>query len=194
MTAPDNPIARFAELFERAAREAPFDHTAAALATVDDQGQPSVRVVLVRSFDDRGFVFFTNYASRKGRDIERNPAGALCSYWPWLDEQVRIEGRLTRVTPDESDAYFASRPRGSQIGAWASTQSEPLSARSELEARYFDSEREYDGQTVPRPPHWGGYRLRPERIEFWKAGAYRLHDRWLYTRTADGWQMELLYP
>jgi pyridoxamine 5'-phosphate oxidase len=179
MTGPDNPLVRFGELFERAAHQAPFDHTAAALATVDDQGRPSVRVVLVRSFDDRGFVFFTNYASRKGRDIERNPAAALCFYWPWLDEQVRIEGRLARVTPDESDAYFASRPRGSQIGAWASMQSEPLSARSELEARYFDSEREYDGQTVPRPPHWGGYRL---------------HDRWLYTRTADGWQMERLYP
>src|SRR5215216_1734215 len=126
MTGPDNPILRFGELFERAGHKAPFDHTAAALATVDDQGRPSVRVVLVRSFDDRGFVFFTNYASRKGRDIERNPAAALCFYWPWLDEQVRIEGRLARVRPDESDTYFASRPRGSQLGAWASMQSEPL--------------------------------------------------------------------
>ena len=189
-----DPIVRFLETFERAAAEAPFDHTAASLATVTPAGEPSVRVVLVRQFDDRGFIFFTNYESRKGEDIAANPAGSLCFYWPWIDEQIRIDGPLTKVSPEESDAYFATRPRGSQIGAWASNQSRPLSARSELERRYFDIERQYEGQTVPRPPHWGGYRLRPLRVEFWKAGEYRLHDRWLYTATPDGWDIEILYP
>ena len=127
--------------------------------------------MLVRTADEHGFVFFTNYRSRKAREIEENPAGGLCFYWPWLDEQVRAEGRLEKVSPAESDRYFATRPRGSRIGAWASAQSEPLSNRSDLEKpRYFDVERQYQGAVVPRPPHWGGYRLTPDRIEFWKAG------------------------
>ena len=187
-------MARFAALFARAADNAPFDHTAAALATANGQGAPSARIVLVRTVDERGFAFYTNYHSRKGREIEQNPAAALCFYWPWLDEQVRAEGRLERVSAAESDEYFATRPRGSQIGAWASSQSEPLANRSDLEARYFDVERHYEGAVVPRPPHWGGYRLSPHRIEFWKAGQYRLHDREVYTRTGDGWETETLYP
>jgi pyridoxamine 5'-phosphate oxidase len=194
MTVATDPIVRFVDTFARAAAQAPFDHTAASLATATPGGEPSVRVVLVRQFDDRGFVFFTNYESRKGEDLAANPAGSLCFYWPWIDEMVRIEGPLTKVSPEESDAYFATRPRGSQIGAWASNQSRPLSDRSELERRYFDIERQYEGQNVPRPPHWGGYRLKPRRVEFWRAGEYRLHDRWLYTATLDGWDIEILFP
>ena len=194
MSVATDPIVRFVETFERAAAQAPFDHTAASLATATPAGEPSVRVVLVRQFDDRGFVFFTNYESRKGEHIAANPVGSLCFYWPWIDEMVRIAGPLAKVSPEESDAYFATRPRGSQIGAWASNQSRPLSARSELERRYFDIERQYEGQPVPRPPHWGGYRLKPLRMEFWRAGEYRLHDRWLYTATPDGWEIEILFP
>jgi len=187
-------MTRFAALFARAADNAPFDYTAATLATADRHGAPSARVVLVRTADEHGFVFFTNYRSRKALEIEENPAGGLCFYWPWLDEQVRAEGRLEKVSPAESDQYFATRPRGSQIGAWASAQSEPLANRSDLEARYFDVERQYEGAVVPRPPHWGGYRLTPDRIEFWKAGQYRLHDRVVYTRAGQGWETETLYP
>jgi len=187
-------MARFAALFARAADKAPFDHTAATLATADRQGAPSARIVLVRTADEQGFVFFTNYESRKARQIEENPAAALCFYWPWLDEQVRAEGPLEKVPAPESDQYFATRPRGSQIGAWASAQSEPLANRSDLEAKYFDVERQYEGVVVPRPPHWGGYRLRPDRIEFWKAGQYRLHDLVVNASTESGWGMQSLYP
>jgi pyridoxamine 5'-phosphate oxidase len=194
MTDIADPLVRFAETFARAAQDAPFDHTAASLATVNRAGQPSVRVVLVRTFDTHGFKFFTNYRSRKGQDIEDNPLASLCFYWPWTEEQVRIEGPLARMTPEESDAYFALRPRGSQIGAWASDQSHPLESRAELERRYFAIERQHEGADVPRPPHWGGYRLAASAVEFWKAGQYRLHDRWLYTLDGNGWRVERLYP
>jgi pyridoxamine 5'-phosphate oxidase len=196
MAAPatDDPLARFVALFERAAREGAFDHTAATLATVSKGGQPSARIVLVRGVDERGFTFFTNYRSRKARELEANHAAALCFYWPWIDEQVRAEGRVARVSAEESDAYFATRPRGSQIGAWASDQSEPLASRRDLEQRYADLERQYDGSHVPRPPHWGGFRLTPVRIEFWKAGTYRLHDRTVYTRDGQRWTVEALNP
>jgi pyridoxamine 5'-phosphate oxidase len=192
--APESPIARFVRLFERAASEGTFDHTAATLATATQGGQPSARIVLVRGVDERGFTFFTNYWSRKAREIDANPVAALCFYWPWIDEQVRAEGSVARVSPDESDAYFAGRPRGSQIGAWASEQSERLASRGELEQRYADVERKYHGSHVPRPPHWGGFRLDPQRIEFWKAGTYRLHDRTLFTRDRDGWTVQILNP
>ena len=194
MTLPDSPLVRFGQLFARAAHEAPFDHTAAALATAAPDAQPSVRMVLVRDMDERGFVFFTNFRSRKGRDLDANPVAALCFYWPWIDEQVRVEGRVSRLAAGESDAYFASRPRGSQIGAWASRQSEPLSSREELEARWRETKERFEGQVVPRPAEWGGYRLVPDRIEFWKAGAFRLHDRMLYSRTGDTWTTVALYP
>lgn len=194
MTLPDSPLVRFGQLFARAAHEAPFDHTAAALATAAPDAQPSVRMVLVRDMDERGFVFFTNFRSRKGRDLDANPVAALCFYWPWIDEQVRVEGRVSRLAAGESDAYFASRPRGSQIGAWASRQSEPLSSREELEARWRETKERFEGQVVPRPAEWGGYRLVPDRIEFWKAGAFRLHDRMLYSRTGDTWTAVALYP
>jgi pyridoxamine 5'-phosphate oxidase len=192
-----DPVAAFAEVFARAAARAPSaeaDHTAATLATADARGRPSARVVLVRHFDAAGFVFFTNYTSRKAVELDANPLACLNFHWYWLEEQVRIEGPVTRATPDESDAYFATRPRGSQIGAWASRQSAVLATRGELEARYRELDARYEGQPVPRPPFWGGYRLLPEQIEFWKAGTYRLHDRTLFTREGTGWKVEGLYP
>jgi pyridoxamine 5'-phosphate oxidase len=191
------PMAAFAAVFSRAAATAPpppADHTAAALATADAEGRPSVRVVLVRHFDANGFVFFTNYRSRKARDLETNPRAALCWYWHWLEEQVRVEGCISRATAAESDAYFATRPRGSQVGAWASRQSESLAARRDLEARYLAAEARYAGSDVPRPDFWGGYRLTPERVEFWRAGTFRLHDRLVYARDGASWTTQSLYP
>ena len=189
-----DPIARFQELFARASENAPFDPVAVTLATASPDARPSARIVLLRRVDERGFGFFTNYDSRKGRDLLDNPYAALCAYWPWLDEQARIEGRVVVAEPAESDEYFAARPRGSQVGAWASRQSDPLESREALEARYRAIEAEYVGRDVPRPPYWGGFRLVPDRIEFWRAGSYRLHERNLYERANGGWRMRLLYP
>jgi pyridoxamine 5'-phosphate oxidase len=191
---PDDPIARFAALFQRAGLDAPFDHTAMSLGTCGADGQPSVRVVLLHGFDERGFTFYTNYESRKGCDIAANPRAALTLYWPWLDEQVRAEGTLARIAPEESDAYFATRERGRQLGAWASAQSRPVASREELMEQVAGVEARFAGQDVPRPPHWGGYRLTPARIEFWKNGAFRLHDRFMYERSADGWTVTRLSP
>jgi pyridoxamine 5'-phosphate oxidase len=189
-----DPIARFQALFARAADNAPFDPVAVTLATASPEGRPSARVVLLRRVDDRGFGFFTNYESRKARELLANPHAALCAYWPWIEEQARVEGRVAVADADESDEYFAARPRGSQIGAWASLQSQPLATRDELEARYRSVEAQYAGIEVPRPPNWGGFRLIPQRIEFWRAGSYRLHERYLYERDDAGWQLRLLYP
>jgi pyridoxamine 5'-phosphate oxidase len=189
-----DPILRFQELFARAEDGAPFDAAAVTLATADRTGRPSARIVLLRGVDTRGFVFFTNYESRKGRELAENPYAALCCYWPWLDEQARIEGRIERVMASESDEYFAGRPRGSQIGAWASDQSRPLADRASLEDRYKALEAQYADRAVPRPPHWGGYRIVPDRIEFWRAGTYRLHERVLFLREPDGWRSEILNP
>ncbi len=155
-----NPITEFLSAIERAASHQ-VDTAPVALATADAQGRPSVRMVLLRGADERGFVFHTNYASRKGRELIENPHAALCFHWPALDEQIRIEGTVEKLPDDESDAYFASRPRGSQLGAWASKQSETLTAREALEEEYRDTERRFEGQPVPRPPFWGGFRLRP---------------------------------
>lgn len=189
-----DPIARFAEVFTRAAQDAPYDPIAMALATSTPDGQPSCRIVLLHGADARGFVFYTNYRGRKARDLESNPHAALCFYWPWTEEQVRIEGSVARVSPEESDSYFATRPRGSQIGAWASEQSEPIGSRDALVARVREVEARYEGRDVPRPSHWGGYRVTPQCLEFWKAETYRLHDREQYTRMPDGWTMSLLSP
>ena len=191
------PFRRFRDLWERAARSAPpppADHHAATLATADPNGRPSARIVLVRGVDDEGFLFYTNYTSRKARELALNPRAALCFYWHWLEEQVRVEGAAVRATREESDAYFASRPRGSQVGAWASQQSQPLGAREELEARVAEIERQFEGRDVPRPEFWGGFRLIPDRVEFWKAAESRLHDRVLYARTHEGWTETRLYP
>jgi pyridoxamine 5'-phosphate oxidase len=191
-----DPMTAFGAVFARAAAGAPAlaDHTAAALASADLQGQPAVRMVLVRRVDADGFVFFTNYESRKAHELEANPRAALCFHWFWLDEQVRAEGRVRRATAGESDEYFASRPRGSQIGAWASQQSRPLGDRAELEERYRAYEQQFEGVDIPRPPFWGGYRLVPDRVEFWRAGSYRLHDRLVYRRDGDAWVTGALYP
>jgi pyridoxamine 5'-phosphate oxidase len=189
-----DPMDAFEEAFARAGEGAPFDHTAMTLATANADGRPGARIVLLHGHDARGFVFFTNYESRKGRDIDANPQAALCFYWPWLDLQVRIEGRLARIEGGESDAYFATRPRGKQVGAWASAQSRPLASRDVLDAACAAIEQRHAGGAIPRPPFWGGYRLAPDRIEFWKAGEYRLHDRFAFTRTPSGWSRERLAP
>ena len=188
-----NPITEFINAVERAAAHK-VDTAPAALATADESGRPSVRMVLLRGVDERGFSFFTNYNSRKARDLDRNPQAALCFHWVSLDEQIRIEGRVERLAPEDSDRYFDGRPRGSQLGAWASAQSQVLSTREKLEEEYRAVEKRFASQPVPRPPFWGGYRLIPQRIEFWYGRPDRLHDRIVYERTADGWTIERLYP
>jgi pyridoxamine 5'-phosphate oxidase len=192
--AAEDPIARFQRLFAEVSDGAPFDPTAMTLATADAEGRPSARVVLLKQVDARGFVFFTNYRSRKGRELEANGRAALCLYWPWADRQVRIEGTVERLPADESDAYFASRPRGHQLGAWASRQSEPLDSRAALLARAAKTEASHLGRAIPRPPHWGGFLVRPELVEFWHARPSRLHERVVFRRQADGWLEERLQP
>jgi pyridoxamine 5'-phosphate oxidase len=189
-----DPFVRFERLFERAGRDAPFDHTAMSLGTCGADGQPSVRIVLLHGFDARGFTFYTNYQSRKGADIAATGRGALTFYWPWLGEQVRAEGVLSTITPEESDAYFATRERGRQIGAWASAQSQPIASREALQEQVNEVAARFAGRDVPRPPYWGGYRLVPGRIEFWIDGEHRLHDRLLYERSGDGWRVTRLSP
>src|SRR5437867_1769078 len=192
-----DPLQRFIELLERA-RKTPgiADPTGMTLSTVGADGRPSSRVVLLKGVDAGGLVFYTNTRSRKGRDIAAHPDVALIFWWPHLESQVRFEGPAVRVTDAEADAYFASRPRVSQLGAWASQQSEKLSSREELEKRFADLERKYEGKTVPRPPHWSGYRVAPLAIEFWWNRPGRLHDRELFTRPRPGeaWTMVLLNP
>jgi pyridoxamine 5'-phosphate oxidase len=188
-----NPIDEFQKAVARAQTQG-VDTTPAALATADGNATPSIRIVLLRGVDRRGFVFYTNHGSRKARELAVNPQASLCFFWPTLEEQIRIEGSVERVADDESDAYFTGRPRGSQLGAWASSQSEVLDSRETLERRLTEVEQRFAGQPVPRPPFWGGYRIVPSRIEFWYGRESRLHDRTLYTRAGDGWRVEKLYP
>ena len=191
-----DPFQQFAEWFREAEAALPVDPNAMVLSTVGPDGRPSSRVVLLKGFDREGFVFYGNLESRKFRDLRAHPWAALNFHWKPLEKQVRIEGRVTQVSAQEADAYFATRPRGSQIGAWASRQSEPLASRAALEAAVKEVEARYGGREVPRPPHWSGFRLDPDRIEFWQAGQFRLHDRLVFRRTSHDtpWTEERLYP
>ena len=172
-----------------------LDVTAMTLATADKDGRPSGRVVLLKGVDARGFIFFTNYDSRKGRELSENPNAALVMYWSDLERQVCIAGQVQRLPEEESRDYFATRPRGGQIGAWASRQSEVIRDRAALEATWAEFERKYAGQDVPKPPGWGGFVLAPVRMEFWQGRPNRLHDRFCYTKLPDGtWRLERLSP
>ncbi len=189
-----DPYELFDEWFKAAESKEPNDANAMSLATVDADGMPSVRMVLLKGVDQRGFVFYTNYESRKGEQLLAHPRAALCFHWKSLRRQVRIEGEVERVSDAEADAYFATRPRASQIGAWASEQSRPLTGRFELEKRIAQFTARHAIGAVPRPPHWSGFRVLPARIEFWEDRPFRLHDRLVYHRQESGWTTERLYP
>lgn len=193
----EDPIALFQRLLADAQsepRERVPEPTAFALATATPDGRPSVRMMLLKHADGDGFVFYTNLESRKARELAANRQAAMNFHWTALERQVRVEGGVEPVTPAEADAYFATRPRGSQIGAWASKQSRPIASDGELEARVAEFERKFEGREVPRPPHWSGFRLVPESLEFWYGKPSRLHVRHLYTRQGAGWRVETLYP
>jgi pyridoxamine 5'-phosphate oxidase len=189
-----DPFALFDEWLGEARASEPNDPEAMALATVAPDGQPAVRMVLLKGHGPAGFVFYTNQQSRKGHDLAATPRAALLFHWKSLRRQIRIEGAVEPVTQDEADAYFATRSRDSQLGAWASDQSRPLAARELFETRYREMIERFEGGDVPRPPHWSGYRIRPERIEFWLDRAHRLHERRLFLRDRQGWSEGLLYP
>ena len=189
-----DPIALFAEWYGEAQNCGLQEPTAVTLATADGQGRPTARMVLLKGHDERGFVFYTKTESRKGEALRENPFAALCFYWPPLDRQLRIEGPVEPVGEAEADAYFASRDRQSRIGAWASAQSRPLEGRFVLEREIARFAAKYAVGSVPRPPHWSGYRISPERMEFWSQGAFRLHDRRVFTRDGDGWTAMRLFP
>ncbi|RUO57912.1 pyridoxamine 5'-phosphate oxidase [Pseudidiomarina insulisalsae] len=191
-----DPFQQFGQWFESAKESGLLaDPTAFTLATVNALGQPHQRIVLLKDFDQQGFVFFTNYASQKGDDIAANDRVAMHFAWLQLEQQVRIEGRASKVTREVSEAYFHSRPRASQLGALASAQSSPIASRDELEQRYHELTSDYEGEQVPMPDSWGGYRIEPQFFEFWQGGKYRLHDRFTYTRQANGeWVIERLQP
>jgi pyridoxamine 5'-phosphate oxidase len=188
-----DPLRQFERWYEEAGRVVEFPE-AVALATADAAGNPSVRMVLAKDFGERGFKFHTGHGSRKARELAENARGALLFYWAPVGRQVRIEGPVARLGHDESDEYFRTRPRGGQLAAWASAQSEVIGSREKLEARVAELEREFEGRDVPLPPHWGGYRLEPEVWEFWQHRHSRLHDRFRYRRDGDAWAIDRLSP
>ncbi|MEP7316465.1 MAG: pyridoxamine 5'-phosphate oxidase [Sphingomicrobium sp.] len=190
----DDPLAIFDSWFAQARASEPNDPDAVALATCGADGQPSVRMVLMKGHGPEGFTFYTNGESHKGDDIAANPKAAMLFHWKSLRRQVRIDGPIIEVSADEADAYFTSRGRDSRIGAWASDQSRTLPDRATFEDRFEDAKAKFDGQDVPRPPYWTGFRIRPATIEFWEDRPHRLHHRRLFTRAADGWTERLLYP
>ncbi|AKF08694.1 pyridoxamine 5'-phosphate oxidase [Sandaracinus amylolyticus] len=190
-----DPIALFLETRSRAEPNEPWDAVACALATADAKGRPSARFVLVKEVDADGFWFYTNEQSQKGKDLDANPWASLCFFWPSVHTQFRIEGPVEKASAARSDAYFASRPRISQVGAWASDQSRPIASRETLTDRVRQLEAQFEGKPVPRPPHWGGYRVIPQIVEHWVEGDYRLHDRFRYERQEDGtWRATRLAP
>jgi pyridoxamine 5'-phosphate oxidase len=192
----EDPFEQFGTWFEEAKASEPNDPNAMTVATVDRDGFPAARILLLKDFDTRGFVFYTNTESDKGRQLAANPKVALCFHWKSLLRQVRIVGPVSHVSDEEADAYFQSRARGSRIGAWASSQSRPLADRDTLMAEVARVEAQYEGGEVPRPPHWTGFRLKPHRIEFWQDGEFRLHDRFIFTRPegTESWAIQRLYP
>jgi pyridoxamine 5'-phosphate oxidase len=188
-----SPFVQFEKWFMQAVEAKVIEPNAMMLATCGSDGKPSARVLLLRNFNEGGFVFYTNYHSRKGVQSQENGFAAMSFFWPELERQVRIEGSLVKQSPEESDAYFASRPRQSKIGAWVSPQSHVISSRKQLDDKFEQMEKEFD-EEVPRPPHWGGFVLQPESIEFWQGRSGRLHDRILYTKEEKGWKIERLAP
>ncbi len=193
-SAPSDPLALFRQWFQDALKARLLDPNAMAVSTVGASGKPSTRMVLLRGLDSRGYTFFTNYHSRKGQELKKRPYASLLFFWPQLGRQVRIEGRVEKVSPRESDAYFKTRPRGSQLSAWASDQSEKIGNRDILESRMRSLEIRFEGKRIPRPSHWGGYRVLPVTIEFWSGRKNRLHDRLLYVRSLGRWVRTRLAP
>ena len=194
---PRDPIVLFQQLLADAQglpRDVVPEPTAFALATADGKGRPSIRMLLLKHVDHDGFVFYTNLESRKGAELAANPHASMNFHWAPMERQVRIEGDVTRVGDDEADEYFATRPRGSQIGAWASRQSRPIEHAGDLEKRVAEIQKQFAKRDVPRPPFWSGFRLIPTSIEFWKGKPSRLHERQLFVREGDGWRVEMLYP
>ena len=193
---PANPLLVFNEWLAAAEEKEINDPNAVGVATVDSDGLPNLRMVLLKGHDERGFVFYTNFDSTKGRELLAHPKAALCFHWKSLQRQIRIRGAIEQVSDAEADAYFSSRARGSRIGAWASQQSRPVADRATLEQSVADMTQKFEGQDVPRPPHWSGWRLVPQLIEFWEDGAYRLHNRVVYERATaqQDWQVKRLYP
>lgn len=194
LEAGEDPIALFQSWFGEARQAGFLFPEAMTVATATGDGRPSARMMLLKGVDERGFVFYTNYKSRKAAQLEENPRAAAVFHWSVLQRQVRVEGTVERLTPEASAEYFRTRPRGSQLGAWASRQSAELGSRAELERRFRECEERFRGREVPLPEFWGGYRLWPERIEFWQGRANRLHDRLLYRRSGDRWEVTRLHP
>ena len=189
-----DPVELFAQWFQAAQDSGILLPESVALASATGDGRPSVRMVLLKDVDERGFVFFTNYGSRKAAELDANPHAALCFHWAVLHRQVRVNGSVERVSEEESADYFASRPKNTRLGAWASKQSQPLSGRDELETRLREVEERFAGDDVPLPSFWGGYRLRPDQIEFWQGRTDRLHDRLVFTQSGQGWDTARFYP